>query len=337
MQAFDADRYLRIEAGALALAPAIHEVAGHCISAGLRNVFFLGTGGAALLMAPAVRLLERRSGLPVHTAVTAELVLSGHAALGEGSLVVVPSVSGPTKESIAALDHARGKGATILALVGHADTPIGQKADHRLVNFAADDTAPESLYIQSLLLALSLMAHRGEYPAYEQTVAELSGLPQHLVAAKQMFEPEARRLVGQLAKDDWHIITAAGGSWPQAQYFGMCVLEEQQWIRTRPVHAADFFHGTFELVDDRTSVIILHGEDETRPLTMRVEAFANTHAGKVSVIDAASFELPGVSRETRALVSPILLASVLERLTAHLAQARNHPLDTRRYYKKLAY
>lgn len=337
MQTFDVDRYLRIEAGALALAPAIHEVAGRLIGSGVRNVFFLGTGGAALLMAPAVRLLERRSGLPVHSAITAELVLSGHAALGEGSLVVVPSVSGTTKESIAALDHAREKGGTILALVGHEDTPIARKADHALVNFAADDTAPESLYIQSLMLALSLMAHRGEYPDYQQTVAELSTLPKHLVAAKQMFEPEARRLAAELAKDDWHIITAAGGSWPQAQYFGMCVLEEQQWIRTRPVHAADFFHGTFELVDGGTSVIILHGEDEARALTMRVEAFAKSHAGKVSVIDAASFELPGISRATRALISPILLAAMLERLTAHLAQARNHPLDTRRYYKKLAY
>ena len=334
---FDSDRYLRIEAGALALAPAIHEVAGRCVAKGLRNVFFLGTGGAALLMAPAVLLLERRSGLPVHTAITAELVLSGHAALGQGSLVVIPSVSGTTKESIAALDYARGKGATILALVGHKDTPIGQKADHALVNFAADDTAPESLYLQSLLLALSLMAHRGEYPGYRQTVDELSGLPEHLVAAKQMFEPEAQRLAAELAKQDWHIVTAAGSSWPEAQYFSMCVLEEQQWIKTRPVHAADFFHGTFELVDGETSVIILHGEDETRALTQRVEAFVRNHAGKVSVIDAAAFALPGIPPETRALISPILLASLLERLTAHLAAVRNHPLDTRRYYKKLAY
>lgn len=337
MQSFDADRYLRIEAGALALAPAIHEVAGLCVGQGLRNVFFLGTGGAALLMAPAMLLLQRRSGLPVHTAITAELVLSGHAALGQGSLVVIPSVSGTTKESIEALDCARGKGATILALVGHGDTPIGQKADHTLVNFAADDTAPESLYLQSLLLALSLMAHRGEYPAYRQAVDELSSLPKHLVAVKQTFEPEAKRLAGELAQNGWHIVTAAGGSWPQAQYFSMCVLEEQQWIKTRPVHAADFFHGTFELVDGATSVIILHGEDEARALTQRVEAFARTHAGKVNVIDAASFELPGLSPETRALISPILLASVLERLTAHLAAVRNHPLDTRRYYKKLAY
>ena len=55
------------------------------------------------------------------------------------------------------------------------------------------------------------------------------------------------------------------------------------------------------------------------------------------MLDAASFEMPGISPETRALLSPIILATLLERLAVHLAVARNHPLDQRRYYKKVAY
>jgi fructoselysine-6-phosphate deglycase len=78
----------------------------------------------------------------------------------------------------------------------------------------------------------------------------------------------------------------------------MCILEEMQWIRTRPVHAADFFHGTLELVEKGVSVIILKGEDAYRPLTDRVEAFARQYTDKVTVLDAASFDLPGVSPET---------------------------------------
>ncbi len=42
----------------------------------------------------------------------------------------------------------------------------------------------------------------------------------------------------------------------------MCILEEMQWIRTRPVHASDFFHGTLELVEKGVSVILFKGEDE---------------------------------------------------------------------------
>jgi len=110
-----------------------------------------------------------------------------------------------------------------------------------------------------------------------------------------------------------------------------------QWIRTRPVHAADFFHGTLELVEKGVSVIVFKGEDAYRPLTDRVEKFARDFTDKVTVLDTARFAMPGVSAETRALVSPVVLATILERLSAHLEVKRNHPLTTRRYYKKVSY
>jgi fructoselysine-6-phosphate deglycase len=334
---FDKDRFLRIEAGALALAPSIHATIGELIAKGARNVFFLGTGGAAILMQPAALLLQRRSGFPAYMEIAAELVTAGHHALGEGSIVIIPSLSGTTKESVATLEFCRAKGARIISLVGHKDTPLGQKADHAFVNFAEDDTSSESFYLQSLIIALSIMAHRGEYAGYEKTVAELSTLPKHLLAAKQMFEPEAERIATAFTHEPYHIITAAGGSWAQAWYYGMCILEEMQWIRTRPIHAADFFHGTLELVEKGVSVVIFKGEDAYRPLTERVETFARTYTDKVTVLDTAAFEMPGISPETRALISPVILATILERLSAHLEVKRNHPLTTRRYYKKVSY
>ena len=186
--------FLAVQQGALALAPAIHDGVGECVAKGLRNVFFLGAGGAAILMQPAALLMQRRSALPVFTPLAAELVIEGHPALGAGSLVVIPSVSGTTKESVAALEFCRARGASVFSLVGHANTPLAERADRAFINFAADDTASESLYLQSLLVALSIMAHRGEYAAYAATVAELAALPRHLLSAKQHFEPEARGL-----------------------------------------------------------------------------------------------------------------------------------------------
>lgn len=334
---FDIDRFLRIQSGALALQPAIHEATGRLIAAGKRNVFFLGTGGAAILMQPAALLLQRRSGFPAFMEIAAELVTAGHEALGRDSIVVIPSLSGTTKESVATLEYCRSKGASIISLVGHADTPLGQQADDVFVNFAEDDTSSESFYLQSLLIALSLMAHRGEFADHARTVAELSALPAELLAAKQQFEPEADRLAAAFAAEPYHIITAAGGSWAQAWYYGMCILEEMQWIRTRPVHAADFFHGTLELVEKGVSVMIFKGEDAYRPLADRVERFARQYTDKVTVLDTAAFAMPGISPETRALISPVILATILERLSAHLEVKRNHPLTTRRYYKKVSY
>lgn len=334
---FDKDRFLRIEAGALALAGPIHAAIGAALAKGAKNIFFLGTGGAAILMQPAALLLQRRSGFPAFMEIAAELVIAGHQALGADSIIVIPSLSGTTRESVATLDLCKARGATIITLVGHQDTPLGSKADHAFVNFAEDDTSSESFYLQSLLIALSVMAHRGEIADYEATVADLATLPHHLLAAKQAFEPEADRLAEAFRSEPWHIITAAGSCWAEAWYYGMCILEEMQWIRTRPVHAADFFHGTLELVEAGVSVVIFKGEDAYRPLTERVEAFARQYTDKVTVLDTAGFAMPGLSPGTRALVSPVILATILERLSAHIEVKRNHPLTTRRYYKKVSY
>ena len=147
----------------------------------------------------------------------------------------------------------------------------------------------------------------------------------------------SHQFMRQRPSDLTHIITGAGLSWAQAWYYGMCILEEMQWIRTRPVHAADFFHGTLELVEQGVSVVIFKGEDDFRPLTDRVEAFARRYTDKVTVLDAQTIAGPGLSPATRGLVSQVFLATVLERLSAHLEVLRNHPLTTRRYYKKVSY
>ena len=43
------------------------------------------------------------------------------------------------------------------------------------------------------------------------------------------------------------------------------------------------------------SVVLLKGEDAARPLADRVEAFALRHTGKLTVLDAAGYDLPGFS------------------------------------------
>jgi fructoselysine-6-phosphate deglycase len=186
-------------------------------------------------------------------------------------------------------------------------------------------------------VALSVMDLRGELDDYDRIVRELRLLPQLLVEAKRTFEPRAERHARQIQDEGYHIVTGAGSTWPEAFYYAMCILEEMQWIRTRPVHASDFFHGTLELVEDGVSVMLLKGEDESRALVERVEKFAPQYTGKTWVLDSADVDLPGVSTETRALVSPVVLAALLERLSAHLEVLRDHPLTTRRYYKRVAY
>lgn len=334
---FDEARFLRIQNGAVGLGPGLDGAVAACLGAGCRNLFFVGSGGAAILMLPAAQLLQRRSDLPVFTEVAAELVAGGHRQLGPGSMVVIPSLSGTTRESVEALAFCKAQGATVIGLTGHRSTPIAEGADRAFVNFAEDDTSCESFYLQSLLIASSVMRHRGESNGHDDIAAELARLPALLVEVKRAFEATAKDLAERFADEPYHIIVGAGSTWPEAWYYGMCILEEMQWIRTRPVHASDFFHGTLELVERGVSVMVFHGEDAYRPLTQRVLDFLPSYTDKVTVIDTAGFALPGIPSAVRALISPVLLATVLERLSAHLEARRKHPLTTRRYYKRVAY
>lgn len=331
---FEPSAYQAVQGGAIALAGPIHDLVGAELARGMRNVAFWGAGGVAFLTLPAVRLLQTRSTFPTIHDMAAEVVYTDNVSVGEGTLVVLPSVSGTTKEAIAALQYARAKGARVLTLTGTAGTPLAEMADLNLQNDCADPTSSENYYIQSLLIALSIMAHRGELADYDRIVAELAALPSLLVGVKQQFEPRARAFADEIADEQHHIITGAGNVWYEAWYYAMCILEEMQWIWTRPVHASDFFHGTLELLEADTSVWLVKGEDAARPLADRVEAFAPTVTSKLRVFDTRDFELPGLSDDVRALVSPIVIAAAFERLSVHLERARDHSLTTRRYYKK---
>ena len=334
---FDQDRFVRIQSGAVAISDDIRAVMHRLLAEGVERLYFMGTGGVQILALPAIELAQRHSIFPVGAHYPAQVVVDPPAGLDGKAVVVIPSVSGTTKESVELLSFLKQRGVRTISLTGHADTPLAREADHNFTNFVEDDTSSESFYLQTLVIVLSLLAERGEFADLDGVVAELKTLPELLVGVKAAFEDDAAALADTIKDETYHIFTGAGSVWPEAAYYGMCILEEMQWIRTRPVHAADFFHGTLELVEPGVSVFVFKGEDKCRPLSDRVESFARRYTDRVRVLDAASIELPGISARVRELISPILLATQLERLSAHLEVLRKHPLTTRRYYKRVEY
>lgn len=335
---FDPERFLSIQTTAVGLAADVRAAVARALSDGAQNVFFLGAGGAGILMQPAYDLLRRSSTFPAYLEVAAELLENGSVALGPKSIVVIPSLSGTTLEALDVIASVKERGATVLSFTKDAQSPVALASDATFTVPAADDTSSESFYVQSLFVSLAILAERGEYGDWDRMVAEIRTLPQALLAAKEQFEPRAAELAQELAAgEDYHIITGAGAVWAEAYYYGMCILEEMQWIRTRPVHASDFFHGTLELVHKGVSVISFKGEDAARALSERVEAFVPRVSDRLTVLDTAEFALDGLSDDVRALVAPAVLATILERLSAHLEQVRRHPLEVRRYYRRLTY
>jgi fructoselysine-6-phosphate deglycase len=333
---FDEQRFLDSQTGALALSQGLYDIMATALAEGADSLFFLGAGGAGLLMSPAASILMRGSTLPTFIDSPAELMALGSAHLSERSLVVIPSRSGDTIESLDVLNYCQRAGAQVIALTGTADSPLALKANVNFTNLVADDNSSESYYLQSLIIALAVMDVRGERTEFAEVLDDLQVLPEVLLESKRSFESRAAELAATIAASPYHMFVGAGSSWPEAFYYAMCILEEMQWIRTRPVHAADFFHGPLELIEPGVSCFLLKGEDESRPLVDRVEHFINRYGDPPVVLDTLDL-VSGVSDRVRSLISPVILATVLERVSAHVEVARDHPLTTRRYYRQVNY
>ncbi len=62
-----------------------------------------------------------------------------------GDVVVILSHSGNTEEIVRLLDHLKGRGSTLIALTGSADTPLGAAADFTICYGAVQEACPMGL------------------------------------------------------------------------------------------------------------------------------------------------------------------------------------------------
>lgn len=335
MAELDRDRYLTIQTGAVAAGLGAADQIGRYLAQGHERIVFSGTGGASILMQPAAAWLAQAGGAVAHIPAPEAMALED-ARITKGTVVVLPSLSGTTSESAQFCAWARSQGATVLALCGHGGTPVAEGATHAEIAFAEDDTSSESFYIQALAIAAAWA--RGTCGAgAEVTPDALTALPRALLEAKDAIAPEIDGWAAFLDAGAPILFCGAGAVWPEAHYFAMCILEEMQWIPTRPIEAGLFFHGTLELLERDTPLVILHGEDGARGLTKRVERFASGITDRLRVLDSRAAQLPDVPDALRPLVAPMVHAAWFERISDRLAEQRGHPLTTRRYYRRMDY
>ncbi|WP_282929915.1 SIS domain-containing protein [Anaerococcus sp. Marseille-Q7828] len=335
---FDEKRFLRTQNGAVKSNEQLVSIFDNIID-DIDEIYFIGSGGVGILFDSTIEFLRPKTSFPFHRVIAAEFMACPNKTFGSKSLVIIPSVSGTTQETIELVDFCNDRNVKTLALVGSPNTPLEEKATFTIYNDVIDDTSSENYYIQGLLIALYMLKYNNDITleTYNNYINGLNKLPEALVHVKEQSEDFAKNFASKYKDTDYHILTGSGDSWAEAYYYGMCILEEMQWIKSRPVHSADFFHGTLELLEQDTSVIVVKGEDEYRALSDRVENFAKKITCNTTVIDTKDYELPTITGEVRKIISPIVIATIFERISTYLEKERNHPLTTRRYYKKMDY
>ncbi|TKV28498.1 SIS domain-containing protein [Arthrobacter sp. NamB2] len=331
MLKFDEDQFLRRAHSFLALQPQIEDIVGGLSD--VEAVFLIGSGGTYAAMWPYEHLLRRSTTVPVRSAIAAELVLSGDALLNERSVAVFASASGTTEDVVQCIEYCRARGVRTVGFTGIADSPIAQAVDHALIT--EPDAWPFDLGL--LLFTTRFLSERGEFAGYDKLVNQLPAVPQALVGVAQQAEPVAEAFAERHKPTDFHFVVGSGNLWGHAYLYSMCILEEMQWLHTTRVHGAEFFHGSLELIEPDTSVLLFVGEDETRPLMERVVRFSEKYSQATTVLDTADYPLEGVDDEFRGLLGPLVMDTITSRISKHLEKQRDHSLDLRRYYRVVEY
>ena len=297
------------------------------VERGLRNVYFVGAGGSIICSYPAHYLLQQKASFPAFQLQSDELNTSVPAIMGPGSLVVLASYTGTTKETVAAAKTAKATGATVIA-AAKPGSPLAEAAD---VAF----TGKSDLF--ELVVAFELLAATGaelDTDAVDQALAALPAAVRHAV---EQAEPELADIAAAFKDEPITYVLGSGPSYGWAYGLAMCFLQEMQWKHAAAFNSGEFFQGAFEMVDDDTAVLLWVGDDASRPMGERAKSFLDQYCKKAQYVDVRDLELPGIPESVRGEVSPIVVGALANRLAQHYESVRGHDLETRRYMFKVEY
>ena len=335
---YEREKYLKDFNEILGLQPIIEDYAEKIIEKGIDNLVFCGVGGTYAIMMPMEVFAKKHTTMPVYLENAAELVLGMNKAITDKSLVLLYSDSGTTKETIEAAEYCRKNKITTIGVSCTEGKKLQELLDYPIVSTASDYYSCDGDYMRLYMIVGALLNKLGDFPEYKDFMDNLKKLPTAMADTKEEVEDDVTEYAGKIKDEPYHIIVGSGNLWGPTYCYGMCILEEMQWIRTKTIKAPEFFHGTLELLEKDTSVIIFKGEDETRGLTERVERFVPRISEKMKVFDTKNYgRNAGIDEKYRADFSPALIEAVMGRLSAHVEIATGHSLDIRRYYRVMDY
>ena len=328
---FDETRVYREHQNGVEIIGRTQEIVNGLADQGYSNVFFIGIGGTEFYARQMLHIVKQSgSCLPLYVENAADYCVEGNPNLSKDSLVFFETISGDTKELTEAIGKVKEAGARVTGYVEKEDSPLYRLCDHTVVTVGG-------AYYYWYTVTLTLMNRRNEFPQYDKFFAEIRHMPASVVSIYKQADQKAKEYADRYCDEPLQYLVGSGNLEDWAHCYGMCIMEEMQWMRTRTVSAANFFHGTLEVIERDIPVILIKGEDVTRPLMDRVENFVHQISAKVTVFDSRDLVLEGISDEFRGLLAPLMMRSAFQRISAHLEHNRRHPLPIRRYYRRLDY
>lgn len=332
---YDVENFLLEGKEVLGLKKQIEDIVDHICQSKISNIVLTGIGGTIFELMAIKKIFDDLSSYNCYLINGAEMMVEQPYYIDENTIVITGSKSGDTKETVAACEYCRDKGAKVISLVTTEDCLLAKNSDYPIVS---NILGMSHTYLKFYLIALRFIYNNDEFAEYDIFTEQCKRLYPAIVEIQEKFEPIATEIANNYAKEEYQIWVGSGIVWGEINMFTMCILEEMQWMRTRAVNSTDFFHGTLELVEKDVPVYLIKGIDRYRELDERVEKFLRKTTDKLIVLDLNDYKLEGFSLKYQALLSPIIFNALTRgRLAYHYERVTGHDLNIRRYYRQFEY
>ncbi len=267
--------------------------------------------------------------------------------IGENDIVIAVSQSGETADTLAALELAKSKGATILGICNVVGSSISRITDagsytHAGPEIGVASTKAFTAQVTVLtLMALSLAYKKGTISdsKFHSMLAELESIPE-----KVKLVLEKNDLIEKIAntyKDATNALYLGRGSSFPVALEGALKLKEISYIHAEGYPAAEMKHGPIALIDEEMPVFVIATKGTSYEKVVSNIQEVKARKGKIIAIvtegDIAvkemadhAIEIP----ETDEHLVPILATIPLQLLSYHIAVMRGCNVDQPRNLAK---
>lgn len=262
-------------------------------------------------------------------------------------VLIVISQSGETADTLAAIELAKSKGATVIGICNVVGSSIARNTHagsytHAGPEIGVASTKAFTAQVTVLfLMALSLASKKGEVSLsqYHHYISELEAIPakiESILAKNEFIKSIAEEFV------DIHnaIYLGRGVNFPVALE-GALKLKEISYIHAEGYPAAEMKHGPIALIDKEMPVIVIATEQETYDKVVSNVQEVKTRNGKIiSIVSEGDEIVKSMSDfcieipKTDELLSPLVASIPLQLLAYHVAVARGCDVDKPRNLAK---
>ncbi|HNO71734.1 MAG TPA: glutamine--fructose-6-phosphate transaminase (isomerizing) [Bacteroidia bacterium] len=267
--------------------------------------------------------------------------------IGEDDVVIAISQSGETADTLAAIELAKSKGATIIGICNVVGSTIARTTDggsytHAGPEIGVASTKAFTAQITLLtLMALRIAEKRGTLTRarYHQLLNELDAIPSKI--EKVLKKNEEVKKIAKKFKDVNHFLYLGRGySFPVALE-GALKLKEISYIHAEGYPAAEMKHGPIALIDENMPVVVIATKGSSYEKVASNIQEVKARKGKIIAIVTEGdknvktyadhvIEIP----ETDEILVPLISVVPLQLLAYHIAVMRGCNVDQPRNLAK---